>query len=204
MRDGTSLVQEQSCVCSGCSPAASLTPVVAGLHQIQERSCEGKGYGEDLCPDQFAVQVFHSEGKDHTPSNQPMPRSLPLSMPGLLVAPRDGAMEPCKAQIHQESNPGHTLGYRFSTNTLLLALLLMPPSSSPLSTLEETVLDLFALKTSQSQPREGWWDVSLFSAIPRNKQDIQLSRLSLPSLNSSVSKRARAAVAFIPLHTDLS
>lgn len=40
----------------------------------------------------------------------------------------------------------------FGTSFLLLALLLMPPSTRPLSALEETVLDLSALKTSQSQP----------------------------------------------------
>lgn len=89
----------------------------------------------------------------------------------------------------------------FSTNFLLLALLLTPPSSRPLSTLENTVLELSALKTSQSQSWEGLWDVSFFSDIPRNKQAIQLSMPFFPSLNSSVSKNA---VAFIPVHTDLS
>lgn len=34
LRDGTSLAQEQSCVCFWCSPAASLVPDAAGLHQV--------------------------------------------------------------------------------------------------------------------------------------------------------------------------
>lgn len=173
-----------------CSPVAPLTPDAAGVHQIREGSCEGEGFGEDCCPDQFAVQLFHSEGRNRTPCSQPMPPSLPLSA-AQLVAPRDGAREPCKAQIHQESS----LGYRFSPNFLLLAFLLMPPPCSPLSTLEETVLDLCALRTSHSQPWEGWWDVSFSSDILENKQAIQLSTLFFPLLNSSVSKKARAAVA---------
>lgn len=83
VRDGTSLAQEQSCVCSWCS-LASLVPDAAGLHQIREGSCAGQGCGEDWCPDQFDVQLLLTEGKDQAPSRQAMSPSLPLSMPGLL------------------------------------------------------------------------------------------------------------------------
>lgn len=47
----------------------------------------------------------------------PLPATLHARAAAQLVAPRDGAIEPCKAQVHQESSPGHTLGYKSSAPT---------------------------------------------------------------------------------------
>lgn len=52
----------------------------------------------------------------HPPASPaPPPCHSPCQECAQFVAPGYEAIEPCKAQIHQESSPGHTLWYRYST-----------------------------------------------------------------------------------------